>query len=101
MPRKGEVPKRDILPDPKYKSKLVAKFVNCMMKDGKKGVSESIMYKAFVLSPITLDVSITNPASSIIDPRSAAEKECVWAGGFPQDLTNRSPILIFSQSFIP
>jgi small subunit ribosomal protein S7 len=49
MPRKGEVPKRDILPDPKYKSKLVAKFVNCMMKDGKKGVSESIMYKAFDL----------------------------------------------------
>ncbi len=47
MPRKGEVPKRDILPDPKYKSKLVSKFINCMMKDGKKSVSESIMYKAF------------------------------------------------------
>jgi small subunit ribosomal protein S7 len=47
MPRKGEVPKRDILPDPKYKSKLVSKFVNCMMKDGKKSVSESTMYKAF------------------------------------------------------
>ena len=47
MPRKGEVPKRDILPDPKYKSKLVSKFINCMMKDGKKSISESIMYKAF------------------------------------------------------
>ena len=47
MPRKGEAPKRDILPDPKYKSKLVSKFVNCMMRDGKKSVSESIMYKAF------------------------------------------------------
>ena len=47
MPRKGEVPKRDILPDPKYKSKLVSKFINCMMNDGKKSVSESIMYKAF------------------------------------------------------
>jgi len=47
MPRKGAVPKRDILPDPKYKSQLVSKFINCMMKDGKKSVSESIMYKAF------------------------------------------------------
>jgi small subunit ribosomal protein S7 len=47
MPRKGEVPKREILPDPKYKSKLVSKFVNCMMRDGKKSVSESIMYGAF------------------------------------------------------
>lgn len=47
MPRKGEVPKRDILPDPKYKSKLLSKFINCMMKDGKKSVSESIVYKSF------------------------------------------------------
>jgi small subunit ribosomal protein S7 len=47
MPRKGAVPKRDVLPDPKYKSKLVSKFINCMMKDGKKSVSESIMYRAF------------------------------------------------------
>ena len=47
MPRKGEVPKREILPDPKYKSKLVSKFVNCMMIDGKKSVAESIMYGAF------------------------------------------------------
>ena len=47
MPRKGEIPKREILPDPKYKSTLVSKFINCMMKDGKKSVSESIMYKAF------------------------------------------------------
>ena len=47
MPRKGDIPKREILPDPKYKSTLVSKFINCMMKDGKKSVSESIMYKAF------------------------------------------------------
>lgn len=49
MPRKGEVPKRAILPDPKYKSKLVSKFISCMMKEGKKSVSESIMYDAFDL----------------------------------------------------
>ncbi|HPS57155.1 MAG TPA: 30S ribosomal protein S7 [Spirochaetota bacterium] len=38
--------KREVLPDPKYSSKLVSKFVNCMMLDGKKGVSESAFYKA-------------------------------------------------------
>lgn len=38
--------KREVLPDPKYSSKLVSKFVNCMMIDGKKGVSETSFYKA-------------------------------------------------------
>jgi len=38
--------KREVLPDPKFGSKLVSKFVNCMMLDGKKGVSESTFYKA-------------------------------------------------------
>lgn len=38
--------KREVLPDPKYGSKLVSKFVNCMMLDGKKGVAESAFYKA-------------------------------------------------------
>ncbi|CAD7782558.1 MAG: 30S ribosomal protein S7 [Candidatus Methanoperedenaceae archaeon GB37] len=46
MPRKGPPPKREILPDPKYRSVLVAKFINCMMRDGKKSVAESIFYKA-------------------------------------------------------
>ena len=47
MPRKGEVPKRDVSPDPKYKSRLVQKFINGMMKEGKKSVAERIMYDAF------------------------------------------------------
>jgi len=38
--------KREVLPDPKFNSKLVTKFVNCMMYDGKKGVSETTFYKA-------------------------------------------------------
>jgi len=46
MPRKGPVPRRQILPDPKYGSVLAAKFINCMMRDGKKSVAESIFYKA-------------------------------------------------------
>jgi small subunit ribosomal protein S7 len=47
MPRRREVPKRDILPDPKYGSQDVAKFVNVLMMNGKKSVAESILYRAF------------------------------------------------------
>jgi small subunit ribosomal protein S7 len=46
MPRKGKVPKREILPDPKYHSKLVAKFVHGIMWDGKKSIAEAILYSA-------------------------------------------------------
>ena len=38
--------KREVLPDPKYGSKLVSKFVNCMMLEGKKGIAETILYRA-------------------------------------------------------
>lgn len=47
MPRRREVPKREILPDPKYGDKLVAKFINGLMRRGKKSVAESILYRAF------------------------------------------------------
>jgi len=47
MPRKGEVPKSRINPDPKFKDTLVAKFVNVLMLDGKKSVAERIVYDAF------------------------------------------------------
>ncbi|MBI2390132.1 MAG: 30S ribosomal protein S7 [Deltaproteobacteria bacterium] len=47
MPRRREVPKRRINPDPKYKDKLVAKFMNTVMVDGKKAVAEGIVYGAF------------------------------------------------------
>jgi small subunit ribosomal protein S7 len=46
MPRRREVPKRVILPDPKFGSTLITKFVNMIMKGGKKSIAESIMYKA-------------------------------------------------------
>jgi small subunit ribosomal protein S7 len=46
MPRKGPVPKRDIPPDPKYGSVLVAKFINNLMWDGKKSVARRIFYEA-------------------------------------------------------
>jgi small subunit ribosomal protein S7 len=49
MPRRREVPKRVILPDPKYHDRMVAKFVNALMLDGKKSVAEQIVYGAFDL----------------------------------------------------
>lgn len=47
MPRRGFVPKRDVLPDPVYQSKLVTKLINNIMLDGKKGVAQKIVYDAF------------------------------------------------------
>lgn len=47
MPRRGSVPKRDVLPDPIYGSKLVTRLVNNIMVDGKKGVAQKIVYGAF------------------------------------------------------
>ncbi len=47
MPRRREVPKRRIIPDPKFKDKLVSKFTNTLMLDGKKAVAEGILYGAF------------------------------------------------------
>ena len=47
MPRRREVTKREILPDPKYKSVLVSRFVNNLMKQGKKSTAERILYHAF------------------------------------------------------
>ncbi len=46
MPRKGNVPKREIVADPLYQSKLVAKFINALMLDGKRGLAERCMYGA-------------------------------------------------------
>lgn len=47
MPRRREISKRPTMPDPKYKSRLVSKFINCLMKDGKKSTAEAILYDAF------------------------------------------------------
>ncbi|MDD6311770.1 MAG: 30S ribosomal protein S7 [Firmicutes bacterium] len=47
MPRKGNVPKREVLPDPVYGSVVVAKLINSIMLDGKKGTAQKIVYDAF------------------------------------------------------
>ena len=47
VPRRGNVPKREVLPDPQYNSVLVTKLVNSIMLDGKKGVAQKVVYGAF------------------------------------------------------
>lgn len=47
MPRKGPVPRRDVLPDPIYNSKLITRLINQIMVDGKKGKAQTILYNAF------------------------------------------------------
>lgn len=49
MPRRGQISKRDVLPDPLYNSKLVTKLINNIMYDGKKGVAQKIVYNAFTI----------------------------------------------------
>jgi len=49
MPRKGPAPKRQILPDPKYNSKVLARFINKVMLAGKRSLAERIVYEAFAL----------------------------------------------------
>lgn len=47
MPRKGKIPKREVLPDPVYGNVVLAKLINSIMLDGKKGVAQAIVYDAF------------------------------------------------------
>ena len=57
MPRRGNVAKRDVLPDPMYNSKLVTRLVNNIMLDGKKGVAQKIVYEAFEIVAEVLHTS--------------------------------------------
>lgn len=64
MPRRREVPVREILPDPKFGSTLVAKFMNVVMVDGKKSIAEKIVYNA-------LDTVVANKSG---EPTEVLEK---------------------------
>lgn len=55
MPRRGNVPKREILPDPLYNSILVTKLINSIMLDGKKGVAQKVVYDAFDIIKAKMD----------------------------------------------
>ena len=55
MPRRGQIAKRDVLPDPLYNSKLVTRLINSVMLDGKKGVAQKIVYDAFAIVEAKLE----------------------------------------------
>ena len=55
MPRRGQISKRDVLPDPMYNSKLVTKLINNIMYEGKKGVAQKIVYDAFAIVEAKLE----------------------------------------------
>ena len=61
MPRRGKVPKRDILPDPVYGSKVVAKLINQIMLDGEKSVAQRIVYDAFSFMGEKMNMSRSDP----------------------------------------
>ena len=82
MPRRGGVPKRDVLPDPIYKSKVVTKLINQVMLDGKKGVAQSIVYDAFTKASEKLGqepIEVFNTALKNIMP--AVEVKARRVGG--------------------
>jgi small subunit ribosomal protein S7 len=77
MPRKGKIPRRDVLPDPKYHSKLVSKFIHGVMWDGKKSIAESILYDAFDImakktneEPLKLFEKAVENAKPVLEVRS-------------------------------
>jgi small subunit ribosomal protein S7 len=77
MPRRREIAKREIIPDPKYHNKLVAKFINNLMKRGKKSVSESILYGALDIierktkeQPVEVFEKAVNNVKPVIEVKS-------------------------------
>jgi small subunit ribosomal protein S7 len=77
MPRRREIEKRDILADPKFNNKLVAKFVNSLLKRGKKSVAESILYGALDIiekrlkeQPVELFEKAVNNVKPVIEVKS-------------------------------
>jgi len=82
MPRKGEVRKREILPDPKYGDKVVAKFVNTIMNQGKKSVAESILYHSLdIITSKTKEDSLGVFKRAIENTRPTVEVRSRRVGG--------------------
>ena len=82
MPRKGEVRKREVLADPKYGDKLVAKFVNSIMSRGKKSVAESIFYRSLdIVTAKTKEDSLVVFKKAIENTRPTVEVRSRRVGG--------------------
>ena len=93
MPRRREVPKREILPDPKYGSQDIAKFINVLMTRGKKSVAEGIMYSA--LEQITKKASkdaleVFNQAVNNVKPMVEVKSRRVGGANYQVPVEVRS-----------
>src|SRR4026209_1518134 len=98
MPRKGEVRKRDILPDPKYGDKVVAKFVNTIMSQGKKSVAESILYRSLdIVTAKTKEESLGVFKRAIENTRPTVEVRSRRVGG----ATYQVPVEVRPQRRLP
>jgi small subunit ribosomal protein S7 len=77
MPRRRRPEKREVLPDPKFSSTLVTKFINCMMYDGEKGVAETAFYKAMDIleqrakkNPIEVFIQALDNVKPVVEVKS-------------------------------
>ena len=83
MPRRREVPKRQILPDPLYNSQLVTKFVNVVMRDGKKTIAEKLLYNALGLiqerteeDPMKIFKKAVDNVKPVVEVKSRRQAKC-------------------------
>jgi small subunit ribosomal protein S7 len=82
MPRRREIPKRDIAPDPLYDSPLVSKFINCVMSDGKRSTAERILYKSFdIIKEKTADDPLKTFKKAIDNVKPSLEVKSRRVGG--------------------
>ena len=90
MPRRGNVPKREVLPDPLYNSVLVTKLTNSIMLDGKKGVAQKVVYGAF---DIIKDKTGKEPMEV-----GVAQKVVYGAFDIIKDKTGKEPMEVYTQA---
>ena len=82
MPRRREVPKREILPDPKFGSLLAAKFINCIMSDGKKSTAERGFYRAMdIIEEKTGQPGLTAFKQAVVNVKPVLEVKSRRVGG--------------------
>ena len=81
MPRRAGVPKRDVLPDPKFNSKVVTKLINQVMYDGKKSTAEGIVYGAFDIVEKKLNQPAIDVTKALENVMPAVEVKARRVGG--------------------
>ena len=89
MPRRGNVPKREVLPDPVYGDIVVAKLINSIMLDGKKGVAQNIVYSAFD----NIKAATGEEPMDVFEKADAADKTTATSPSLKERLQNTGKLL--------